>query len=205
MAGIGKASNKGSTTEKKESLEELERKLKEKKAAIERVTKNKPDNRELSEEEKGILRTEYLAFAQIAKKLSEICTSSEKSEEYAKMFEKASNKAIMYGSTFKNVQAKTTMEDIKGLDDVKKLVYSFLFMAQNPHVLAHYKMEGGLGLLLYGAPGTGKTMFAEAIANAMQLPLMVVTPADIFKSYVGESEQAVKQIFEEMEHEDDAQ
>ena len=42
-------------------------------------------------------------------------------------------------------------------------------------------------------------MFAEAIANAMNLPLFIVTPADIFKSYVGESEQAVKQIFEELE------
>jgi SpoVK/Ycf46/Vps4 family AAA+-type ATPase len=52
---------------------------------------------------------------------------------------------------------------------------------------------------MYGAPGTGKTMFAEAIANAMNLPLFIVTPADIFKSYVGESEQAVKQIFDELE------
>lgn len=42
-------------------------------------------------------------------------------------------------------------------------------------------------------------MFAEAIANAMNLPLFIVTPADIFKSYVGESEQAVKQIFQELD------
>lgn len=54
-------------------------------------------------------------------------------------------------------------------------------------------------MLMYGAPGTGKTMFAEAIANAMNLPLFIVTPADIFKSYVGESEQAVKQIFQELD------
>ena len=54
-------------------------------------------------------------------------------------------------------------------------------------------------MLMYGAPGTGKTMFAEAIANAMNLPLFIVTPADIFKSYVGESEQAVKQIFQEID------
>lgn len=54
-------------------------------------------------------------------------------------------------------------------------------------------------MLMYGAPGTGKTMFAEAIANAMNLPLFIVTPADIFKSYVGESEQAVRQIFQELD------
>ena len=93
----------------------------------------------------------------------------------------------------------TTFDDVKGLEDVKKLVKSFLFMAQNPDVLKYYKLEGGLGMLMYGAPGTGKTMFAEAIANAMNLPLFIVTPADIFKSYVGESEQAVKQIFQEID------
>ncbi|MCH5156205.1 MAG: ATP-binding protein, partial [Clostridiales bacterium] len=59
--------------------------------------------------------------------------------------------------------------------------------------------EGGLGMLMYGAPGTGKPMFAEAIANKLQLPLFVITPADIFKSYVGESEQAVRQLFDEMD------
>ena len=94
---------------------------------------------------------------------------------------------------------KTTFDDVKGLDNVKKLVKSFMFMAQNPEILKYYKLEGGLGMLMYGAPGTGKTMFAEAIANAMNLPLFIVTPADIFKSYVGESEQAVKQIFQEID------
>ena len=53
--------------------------------------------------------------------------------------------------------------------------------------------------MLYGAPGTGKSMFAEAVANALQLPLFTVTPADIFKSYVGESEQAVRQLFAELD------
>ena len=94
---------------------------------------------------------------------------------------------------------KTTFDDVKGLENVKKLVKSFMFMAQNPQILKYYKLEGGLGMLMYGAPGTGKTMFAEAIANAMNLPLFIVTPADIFKSYVGESEQAVKQIFQELD------
>jgi SpoVK/Ycf46/Vps4 family AAA+-type ATPase len=91
------------------------------------------------------------------------------------------------------------MDDIKGLDDVKELVKSFLFMAKNPGLLEYYHMEGGLGMLLYGAPGTGKTMFAEAVANEMKLPLFIVSPADIFKSYVGESEAAVKAIFEELD------
>ena len=64
-------------------------------------------------------------------------------------------------------------------------------MAENPQIMKHYRLEGGLGMMMYGAPGTGKTMFAEALANKLQLPLFIVTPADIYKSYVGASEQAV--------------
>jgi SpoVK/Ycf46/Vps4 family AAA+-type ATPase len=72
-------------------------------------------------------------------------------------------------------------------------------MAENPDVMKHYNMKGGLGVLLYGAPGTGKTMIAEAIANKLQWPLFMITPSDIFKSYVGASEAAVKQLFKELE------
>ena len=42
-------------------------------------------------------------------------------------------------------------------------------------------------------------MFAEAVAHKLGLPLFIVTPSDIFKSYVGESEAAVKQLFEELD------
>ena len=79
------------------------------------------------------------------------------------------------------------------------MVESFVYMSEHPELMSYYKLDGGLGMMMYGAPGTGKTMFAEAIANRMQLPLFVITPADIFKSYVGASEAAVKDLFLEIE------
>ena len=126
-------------------------------------------------------------------------TDEDEVKKYEDFFKRLSDRAASYGSVIKSRVPKTTFDDVKGLDNVKKLVKSFMFMAQNPEILKYYKLEGGLGMLMYGAPGTGKTMFAEAIANAMNLPLFIVTPADIFKSYVGESEQAVKQIFQEID------
>jgi SpoVK/Ycf46/Vps4 family AAA+-type ATPase len=42
-------------------------------------------------------------------------------------------------------------------------------------------------------------MFAEAIAHEMNLPLMVITPANIFNSHVGESEKSVREIFRQVE------
>lgn len=196
MAGIGKAT---AVSDDKQSIEELEKQFNDCTGKIRSLLAGRKDKRDLDDGVKRSLRTEYSRAAQIAKTLSLRVTDREKSEIYAKYFEQLSNTAASYGSVMKSQVPKTTMDDIKGLDDVKALVRSFMFMAQNPDVLKYYKIEGGLGLLMYGAPGTGKTMFAEAIANAMDLPLFIVTPADIFKSYVGESEQAVKQIFQEIE------
>ena len=106
--------------------------------------------------------------------------------------------AKKYGSSIKSGTPTTTLDDIKGQEDVKAVVRSFVFLAKHPELFDTYKIKGGLGLMMYGAPGTGKTMFAEAIANAMQLPLFVISPADLFKSYVGASEQAVRQIFDDI-------
>ncbi|MBQ7712451.1 MAG: ATP-binding protein [Clostridia bacterium] len=106
--------------------------------------------------------------------------------------------AKKYGSSIKSGTPTTTLDDIKGQENVKAIVRSFVFLAKHPSLFDIYKIKGGLGLMMYGAPGTGKTMFAEAIANEMQLPLFVITPADLFKSYVGASEQAVRQIFDDI-------
>lgn len=106
--------------------------------------------------------------------------------------------AQKYGSRVKTEIPKTSLDDIAGQEDVKKTVRSFVFLCQNAELFEKYKLKGGLGMMMYGAPGTGKTMFAEAIAHEMKMPLFVITPADIFKSYVGASEQAVRQIFQDI-------
>ncbi len=195
MAGIGRAPK----SEKGDSVEKLEKEYAESIEAIRKILGGRKDRNDLRDEERLKLRAEYSRAAQIARTLSQRVTGDEERKRYAEQYKQLSDVAASYGSVIKSRVPDTTFDDVKGLEDVKKLVKSFLFMAQNPDVLKYYKLEGGLGMLMYGAPGTGKTMFAEAIANAMNLPLFIVTPADIFKSYVGESEQAVKQIFQEID------
>ena len=197
MAGIGK--NSSAPTTKKDSVEELKKQFEIAHDKIAKIKNNRKDKNDLSKEEQSELRREYLRMAQIAKTLSTRLTDEEESKKFANYVSQLTERAQQYGSSVSSTVPKTTFEDVKGLENVKKLVKSFMFMAQNPELLKHYKLEGGLGMLMYGAPGTGKTMFAEAIANAMHLPLFIVTPADIFKSYVGESEQAVKQLFQELD------
>ena len=196
MAGIGKVKKEDRA---EDSIESLEREFGESTDKIRQLLAGKKDKNSISEEVKTKLRAEYSRAAQIARTLSQRVTDEDEVKKYEDFFKRLSDRAASYGSVIKSRVPKTTFDDVKGLDNVKKLVKSFMFMAQNPEILKYYKLEGGLGMLMYGAPGTGKTMFAEAIANAMNLPLFIVTPADIFKSYVGESEQAVKQIFQEID------
>lgn len=199
MAGIGRANKKEDNGVTKVSIEELERQFDEYKLRVHSKIKNVKDKYDLPDEIKAELRADYSKMAQIAKTIASRATSEEKVAKYEEYYKKASDAASKYGSVIKSSKPEHTMDDIKGQDNVKALVSSFVFMAEHPDVLKHYGIKGGLGLLLYGPPGTGKTMFAEAIANKLNLPLFVVTPADIFKSYVGESEKAVKQIFDELE------
>ena len=196
MAGIGKVKKEDRA---EDSIESLEREFGESTDKIRQLLAGKKDKNSISDEVKTKLRAEYSRAAQIARTLSQRVTDEDEVKKYEDFFKRLSDRAASYGSVIKSRVPKTTFDDVKGLDNVKKLVKSFMFMAQNPEILKYYKLEGGLGMLMYGAPGTGKTMFAEAIANAMNLPLFIVTPADIFKSYVGESEQAVKQIFQEID------
>lgn len=141
----------------------------------------------------------YIKASGIAKNIALKCTNEDEKKAWEKNAALLWAKIDDYGSIIKKMQPKTTLDDIKGQDDVKEIVRSFIWMINHPEVPAHYKIESGMGLLMYGPPGTGKTMFAEAIANATGLPLAIVTPSNIFKSYVGESEAAVKQIFEDID------
>lgn len=186
-------------TKRGDTIDDLKRKYEEVKNTIRGILNGRKDKKDIRDEEIRELRVHYSHAAQIAFTLSQRCVDQDEIEKYADESRRLTARAKEYGSVMSSKIPTTTFDDVQGLENVKKLVKSFMFMAQNPQLLEYYNLQGGLGMLMYGAPGTGKTMFAEAIANAMNLPLFIVTPADIFKSYVGESEQAVKQIFEELE------
>lgn len=197
MSGLGK--NAGGKAQSEESLDELKAQFEESKNKIRKLVDGRKDKKDIPTEEKNKLSTEYLRASMLAKKIASRTTDNAEAEKYKDYSKKLGDTAASYGSSVKSKIPDTTFDDVKGLEDVKKIVESFVFMAENPQIMKHYRLEGGLGMMMYGAPGTGKTMFAEALANKLQLPLFIVTPADIYKSYVGASEQAVRQIFDEID------
>lgn len=195
MAGLGKKAGGGKG---EKSIETLRAELKE---CVENIRKDKvsDDVRKLDEETKQRLRNNYRTASALAAKIASLTTDDDEAEKRRKNAKDWSEAAQRYGSKVESKIPDTTFDDVKGLDGVKKIVKSFMFILNHGDISRHYKIEGGLGMLMYGAPGTGKTLFAEALAHELNLPLIKLTPADIFNKYVGGSEQNIKQVFDEMD------
>ena len=92
---------------------------------------------------------------------------------------------------------KITFADIAGLEEAKrafkeKVVYAF----EHKELYEKYGKKVGGGLLLYGLPGTGKTMFAEAASNETDSLFIPIKCSDIKSKWYGESEANVKKIFD---------
>ena len=93
----------------------------------------------------------------------------------------------------------TRLEDVVGMDDAKEQIRLRLIEpARNPREARKYGLSIGGGVMLYGPPGTGKTMLARAVAGELGLPFFMITAADVFGKYVGDSERNIRAIFAEV-------
>src|SRR3989338_5550959 len=87
-------------------------------------------------------------------------------------------------------------EDIGGLEDIKQeLVEAVEWPIKNPEAFKRLGVKPPKGLLLYGAPGTGKTMLAQAVATESEANFILVNGPELLSKWVGESEKAVREVF----------
>ena len=88
-------------------------------------------------------------------------------------------------------------DDIGALKDVREeLTLSVLEPIRNPEKFQALGIPLPAGLMLYGPPGCGKTLLAKAIANESGANFISVKGPELLDKYVGESERAVRLVFE---------
>lgn len=118
-----------------------------------------------------------------------------KESDNTKKFSKPNDKEI---KTLKIPPSKKPMfEDIVGLNKAKEaFIEKIILPFKHKEIFEKFNKKIGGGILLYGLPGTGKTMFAEATSNELNALFIPIKCSDIKTKWYGESEQKIHKIFE---------
>jgi cell division protease FtsH len=94
-------------------------------------------------------------------------------------------------------QPKVTFDDVAGIDDAENELVEIMDFLKNP---SKYQRLGGTmpkGVLLIGAPGTGKTLLARAIAGEAGVPFFSISASEFIEMIVGVGASRVRDLFKQ--------
>lgn len=86
--------------------------------------------------------------------------------------------------------------DIGGLDSqIREMKEAVELPLTNPELYEDIGIKPPKGVILYGEPGTGKTLLAKAVANQTSATFLRVVGSELIKKYLGEGPKLVREIF----------
>ena len=89
-----------------------------------------------------------------------------------------------------------TFQNIGGYEPVKQEIRDAIVLPmRHPELYKKLKIRAPKGILLWGAPGTGKTLFARTIAQECKAEFYQIRSSDIMSEWFGVSERRIKQLF----------
>jgi cell division protease FtsH len=94
-------------------------------------------------------------------------------------------------------QINVTFNDVAGVDEAKEEVAELVEFLRDP---SKFQKLGGKipsGVLMVGAPGTGKTLLAKAIAGEAKVPFFTISGSDFVEMFVGVGASRVRDMFEQ--------
>ena len=97
----------------------------------------------------------------------------------------------------KETQVSITFNDVAGLEEAKQEVMEIVDFLKNPQKYTNLGGKIPKGALLVGAPGTGKTLMAKAVAGEAQVPFFSLSGSDFVEMFVGVGASRVRDLFKQ--------
>jgi len=110
------------------------------------------------------------------------------------------NKVMQFGRSKARLmtgeEVKTTFKDVAGAEEAKEEMAEVVEFLKNPQKFVKIGAKIPRGVLLYGAPGTGKTLMAKAVAGEAGVPFFSISGSDFVEMFVGVGAARVRDLFE---------
>ena len=103
-------------------------------------------------------------------------------------------KGKVYDETERKTQIK--FDDVAGLDEEKQEMIEIVDFLKRPEKFAKMGARVPKGVLLYGKPGTGKTLIAKAIAGEANVPFISMSGSEFIEMFAGLGASRVRKLFE---------
>jgi len=111
------------------------------------------------------------------------------------------NKVMQFGKSRARMLApedvKITFADVAGADEAKEEMQEVVEFLKNPAKFVSIGAKIPKGVLLYGAPGTGKTLMAKAVSGEAGVPFFSISGSDFVEMFVGVGAARVRDLFEQ--------
>ncbi|MFZ5908208.1 MAG: ATP-dependent zinc metalloprotease FtsH [Nitrospirota bacterium] len=120
---------------------------------------------------------------------------------FMRQMQTGGNKALSFGKAkaklISEKSVKITFADVAGIDEAKAEVQEIIDFLKDPQKFQKLGGKIPKGVLLIGAPGTGKTLLARAIAGEAGVPFFSISGSDFVEMFVGVGASRVRDLFDQ--------
>lgn len=120
---------------------------------------------------------------------------------FMRQMQTGGNKALSFGKAKAKMvsekSVKITFADVAGIEEAKAEVQEIIDFLKDPQKFQKLGGKIPKGVLLVGAPGTGKTLLARAIAGEAGVPFFSISGSDFVEMFVGVGASRVRDLFEQ--------